>query len=105
MQEFYAWSLLVPRIPPSHLPTSPFPSLQVAWVLAYTTAANDAYLNRLVALGILPPLLERVTAAVEQVGSCSSCFSPAVGSCCCYLSGGFLVPILLGSWCFNLSGS
>lgn len=63
-------------------------------MLAYTTAANDAYLNRLVALGILPPLLERVTAAVEQVGSC-----------CCYLSGGFLVPILLGSWCFNLSGS
>jgi hypothetical protein len=42
-------------------------TVQVAWVLAYTTAANEAYLNRLVTLGIVKPLVDRLAAAVDQV--------------------------------------
>ena len=41
--------------------------LQVAWVLAYVTASNEAHLNRLVHLGIIGPLVERLAAAVGQV--------------------------------------
>ncbi len=37
-------------------------SVQVAWVLAYTTAANEAYLNRLVLLGFVQTLVERLAA-------------------------------------------
>ena len=37
-------------------------------MLAYTTAASEAHLNRLVSLGIVGPLMDRLAASVEQVG-------------------------------------
>ncbi|KAI3431378.1 hypothetical protein D9Q98_004432 [Chlorella vulgaris] len=46
---------------PEHLAT------EAAWVLAYVTASHEAHLNRMVSLGVLPPMLTRLSAAVDQM--------------------------------------
>jgi hypothetical protein len=46
---------------PEHLAT------EAAWVLAYITASHEAHLNRMVALGVVPPMLSRLTDAVDQM--------------------------------------
>lgn len=44
---------------------------------ATSVASHEAHLNRLVSLGVLPPLLARISAAVDQVGT--PCCWPATG--------------------------
>ncbi|KAI7843347.1 hypothetical protein COHA_003044 [Chlorella ohadii] len=45
---------------PDHLAT------ETAWVLAYITASHEAHLNRMVHLGVVPPMLARIVSAVDQ---------------------------------------
>ncbi|KAL4440465.1 hypothetical protein ABPG75_003466 [Micractinium tetrahymenae] len=46
---------------PDHLAT------EAAWVLAYVTASHEAHLNRMVSLGVVPPILARITDTVDQM--------------------------------------
>ena len=49
------------RVGPTRLTT------EAAWVAAYVTAGPEAHLNRLVSLGIVPPLCARVVNAVDEL--------------------------------------
>ena len=41
---------------------------EVSWVLAYVTAGAEAHLNRMVALGVVPPLSAHLVWCTQQVG-------------------------------------
>jgi hypothetical protein len=40
---------------------------EVSWVLAYVTAGAEAHLNRMVALGVVPPLVAHLVWCTQQV--------------------------------------
>ncbi len=42
---------------------------EVSWVLAYLTAGAEAHLNRMVALGIVPPLVAHLVWCSQQVSA------------------------------------
>ena len=45
---------------------------EVSWVLAYMTAGAEAHLNRIVALGVVPPLVVHLVWCSQQVSAASS---------------------------------
>lgn len=42
---------------------------EVSWVLAYLTAGAEAHLNRMVALGVVPPLVAHLVWCTQQVSA------------------------------------
>ena len=40
---------------------------EVCWVLTYLTAGAEAHLNRMVALGVVPPLVQHLHNSMQQV--------------------------------------
>ncbi len=44
---------------------------EVGWVLAYLTAGAEAHLNRMVALGVVPPLVAHLVWCSQQVSPAS----------------------------------
>ena len=48
---------------------------EVSWVLAYLTAGAEAHLNRMVALGVVPPLVAHLVWCTRQVAA-AACAPP-----------------------------
>ena len=49
---------------------------EVSWVLAYLTAGAEAHLNRMVALGIVPPLVAHLVWCSQQVSAAALTCTP-----------------------------